>query len=78
MLSVGVVMRYVVCGALLGLAIAGAYYGGYAVGSRDVKIEYITQEKEVIKYVEKEKAKIHSTPAASPNDIVQLFNDGIL
>ena len=71
-------MRYVVCGALLALAIAGVYYSGYAVGSRDVKIEYITEKVEVVKYVEKEKAKIYSTPAAKPDDIVRLFNDGIL
>lgn len=71
-------MRYAFCGIILGIAIAGAYYSGYAVGSRDVKIEYITEKVEVVKYVEKEKAKIYSTPAAKPDDIVQLFNDGIL
>lgn len=71
-------MRYAICGALLGLAVLGAYCSGYAVGSRNVKIEYITQEKEVIKYVEKQKAKIYSSPAAVPADLVRLFNEGTL
>lgn len=71
-------MKYAICGALLGLAIIGAYYSGYAVGSRDVKIEYVTKEVEVIKYVDKQKDKIYSSPIAVPNDLIRLFNDGKL
>lgn len=71
-------MRYVVCGALLALAMLGCYYSGYAVGSRDVKIEYVTKEVEVIKYVEKQKDKIHSLPINTPDDLIRLFNDGKL
>ena len=71
-------MKYAICGALLGLAIIGAYYSGYAVGSRDVKIEYVTKEVEVIKYVDKQKDKIYSSPAAVPADIIRLFNEGKL
>jgi hypothetical protein len=71
-------MKYAICGALLGLAILGAYYSGYAIGSRDVKIEYVTEKVEVIKYVEKQKDKIYSTPIDSPDNLIRLFNDGIL
>ena len=71
-------MRYVVCGALLGLAIAGSYYSGYAIGSRDVKIEYVEKKVEVIKYVEKQKDKIYSSPIANPDSLVRLFNEGKL
>ena len=71
-------MRYVVSGVILALAIAGAYYSGYAVGSRDVKIEYVTKEVEVIKYVDKQKDKIYSSPAAIPSDLIRLFNEGKL
>ncbi len=71
-------MKYAICGALLAAIVGGAYYSGYSIGKRDVKIEYITQEKEVVKYVEKEKAKIYSTPAAAPSDIIRLFNNGKL
>ena len=48
-------MRYAIYIALLAFAIVGAFYSGMAIGKRDVQIKYITQEKEVIKYVEKEK-----------------------
>lgn len=71
-------MKYAIYGALLTAVVCGAYYSGYSIGKRDVRIEYITQEKEVVKYVEKEKAKIYSTPAAVPSDIIRLFNDGVL
>lgn len=71
-------MKYAICGALLGLAVLGAYCSGYAVGSRDVKIEYVTKEVEVIKYVDKQKDKIYSSPIAVPNDLIRLFNDGKL
>lgn len=71
-------MKYALLGIILAAAIAGAYYSGYAVGSRDVKIEYVVQEKEVIKYVEKKKAEIYSAPNAQRDDLVRLFNDGKL
>ena len=71
-------MRYVVCGALLALAMLGCYYSGYAVGSRDVKIEYVTKEVEVIKYVEKQKNKIYSSPIADADSLIRLFNSGKL
>jgi hypothetical protein len=71
-------MRYAIGGIILAAVVAGAYYSGYSVGKRDVRIEYITQEKEVIKYVEKEKAKIYSTPNADTNTLIGLFNAGKL
>lgn len=71
-------MRYAIYIALFVLVIVGAFYSGMAIGKRDVQIEYITQEKEVIKYVEKEKAKIYSTPIAVSSDLIWLFNNGKL
>lgn len=71
-------MRYVVSGALLAIAMLGCYCSGYAVGSRNVKIEYITQEKEVIKYVEKQKNKIYSSPIADADSLIRLFDQGKL
>ena len=59
-------MKYAVCSALLALAILCSYYSGYAVGSRDVRIEYVTKEVEEVRYVDKKKAKIYSSPAAVP------------
>ena len=69
---------YAICCTFFALAIVGAYYTGMAIGKRDVQIKYITQEKEVIKYVEKEKSKIYSSPSAAPSDLIRLFNDGKL
>ena len=74
MLFNGGVMKYAIFSALFGLAVCGAYYSGYAVGSRNVRIEYITKEKQVVKYVEKKKAQIYSTPSAVPSDLIWLFN----
>lgn len=78
-------MRYAICGTLLALAILGAYCSGYAVGSRDVKIEcankekeVVVQEKEVIRYVEKKKADIYSKPNISRDSALQLFHNGEL
>ena len=71
-------MKYAVCCALLAIAILCSYYSGYAVGSRDVRIEYVTKEVEVVRYVDKKKAKIYSSPAAVPADLIKLFNDGKL
>lgn len=65
-------------GIMLALVVAGAYWSGYAVGSRDVKIEYVVREKEVIKYVEKKKADIYVKPNASRIDLLQLMHDGKL
>lgn len=65
-------------GIMLALVVAGAYWSGYAVGSRDVKIEYVVREKEVIKYVENKKADIYVKPNASRIDLLQLMHDGKL
>ena len=71
-------MSNVVYYALLAIAIVGSYCSGYAVGSRNVKIEYITKEKEVIKYVEKKKAQIYSSPIADVDSLIRLFDQGKL
>jgi hypothetical protein len=56
------IARYVFIFAVWGFVIAGAYWAGYSVGSRDVKIEYVVKEKEVIKYVSKKNEKIYLRP----------------
>ena len=78
-------VRYVIYIIIFSAFITGAYYNGYSVGKRDVQIEcankkteIIIQEKEVIKYVEKEKDKIYSRPNAGPSNLVKLFNEGKL
>lgn len=71
-------MKYALCGALLAAIVAGAYYSGYSVGSRDARIEYV--EKEVIKYVEIEnkRADIYSSANITRDNALQLLHDGKL
>lgn len=78
-------MKYAICGTLLALTILGVYYSGYAIGSRDVKIEcankekeVVIQEKEVVKYVEKKKADIYSKPNITRDGALRLFYNGEL
>lgn len=70
--------RYAILGVILALAVAGSYYSGYAVGSRDVKIEYVIKEKEVIRYVEKKRADIYVKPNVGRVDLLQLMHNGKL
>ena len=71
-------MKYALVGIIFAVAIAGSYCCGYAVGSRDVKVKYITKEVEVVKYVDKKKAEIYSAPNAQRDDIIRLFKSGTL
>lgn len=64
--------------ALFGILIIGAYYLGYKLGSANTTIEYITKEKEVIKYVEKTKSDIYAKPNITRDTALQLFNEGRL
>ena len=45
----------------------------YGLGRSHAKIEVITEQVEVIKYVEKEKAKIHSRPNADRSALLALM-----
>lgn len=58
--------------------IGGAYFAGYKLGSSNAKIEYVVKEKEVIKYVAKETAIIHSKPNAGRNELILLYKSGKL
>lgn len=71
-------MKYALVFALLVCLIGGAYYSGYTIGKSDTKIEYITKEKEVIRYVAKETAVIHSKPNASRSVIIKRMYNGEL
>lgn len=45
----------------------------YALGRSHAKIEVITEQVEVIKYVEKTKSKIHSLPNADRSALLALM-----
>ena len=72
------VIRYAVYIAFFIIIIAGAYYSGYKAGSGDTRVEYVTKEKEVIKYVAKEKAIIYSKPNAAREQLLDLMKSNVL
>lgn len=50
----------------------------YEIGKSKAKIQIIEKEKEVIHYVEKKKAKIAAKPNAGRDELIRMFNSGIL
>lgn len=72
------IRRYAICGVILCAVVGGAYYLGYKAGANNAKIEYVTEKVEVIKYVDREKAKIYTAPNASTGVLIELFNNSKL
>ena len=72
------VVRYAVYLLVFAFVVGGAYCSGYAVGSANTKVEYIT--KDVIKYVEIDKAKseIYSKPNATREQLLDLMKNNML
>lgn len=68
-------VKYAVYLLVFAFIVGGAYYSGYAVGSANTKVEYIT--KEVIKYVEIDKAKsaIYSSPHAGRDTLLRMYSE---
>lgn len=72
------ISRYVFIFAVWGFVIAGAYWAGYRVGNANRQIEYVTKQVEVVKYVEREKAKIYAQPNAGRSELLELMRNGKL
>ena len=73
-----VVVRYAVYIAFFIIVVAGAYAFGYSSGKSNTTIQYITKEKEVIRYEAKEAAKIHAQPNASREQLLDLMKKNML
>ncbi len=72
LIRVGVLLVMVIC-------LCFAFYEvGIRVGESKVKVQIVEKEKEVIRYVEKKKADIRAKPNAGRDELVGLFNAGIL
>ncbi len=71
-------MKYLIIGVLLAVIVGGSWVSGYAVGSRNTKIEYVTKEVEVVKYVERKKAEIYAKPNAGRDGLLKLMRDNKL
>lgn len=71
-------VRYAIYLLVFAFIVGGAYYSGYAVGAANTKVEYIT--KEVIKYVEIDKAKsaIYSAPNINRDTALRLYSENKL
>lgn len=77
MVSLGATMvRYAICGVILCAVIGGAYYLGYNAGANNTRVEYVEKQVEVIKYVEVERGKIHSSPNISRDTAVRMLHEG--
>lgn len=50
----------------------------YFIGMSKAETKIVKEQVEVIKYVEKEKAKIYSKPNATRTELIELFNNGKL
>ena len=72
LIRVGVLLVMVIC-------LCFAFYEvGKKVGASETKVQIVTQEKEVIRYVEKKKNTIQSKPNANRDELVRMFKSGIL
>ena len=72
------IRRYAVFGVVLAAILFGTYYLGYSVGANNTRVEYVTKEIEVIKYVDKKKSDIYSRPNASRAALLKLMQDNKL
>jgi hypothetical protein len=71
-------VKYAVCLVVFIIIVGGAYYAGYSSGKSNTTIQYITKEKEVIRYEAKEAAKIHAQPNASREQLLDLMKKNML
>lgn len=71
-------MKYAIFGSVLVAILLGTYYLGYRSGANNTRVEYVTKEIEVIKYVDKKKSDIYSRPNASRTALIKLMQDNKL
>lgn len=72
------VVKYAICGAILCSIVGGAYYLGYKAGANNTRVEYVTKEKEVIRYIAKETANIQAKPNATKKQLLDLMKNNML
>ena len=71
-------MKYAIFGSVLVAILFGTYYLGYRSGANNTRVEYVTKEIEVIKYVDKKKSDIYSRPNASKEQLLDLMKNNML
>lgn len=77
---VGVVVmkNTIICGIIVVFILATICFACYKMGKSQAKVEVITKEIEVIKYVERKKASIQAKPNAARFDLLKLMHEGQL
>lgn len=72
------IRKYAILGVVLAAILLGAYYLGYSAGTNNTRVEYVTKEVEVVRYVDKKKSSIYSKPNASRTALLKLMQDNKL
>ena len=72
------IRKYSIIGVVLAAILLGTYYLGYRSGANNTRVEYITKEVEVVRYVDKKKSDIYSKPNASKEQLLDLMKSNVL
>ena len=72
------IKRYAIFGSVLVAILFGTYYLGYRSGANNTRVEYVTKEKEVIRYIAKETANIQAKPNATKKQLLDLMKNNML
>ena len=72
------IRKYAIFGSVLVAILLGTYYLGYRSGANNTRVEYVTKEKEVIRYIAKETANIQAKPNATKKQLLDLMKNNML
>ena len=72
------IRKYAIFGSVLVAILFGTYYLGYRSGANNTRVEYVTKEKEVIRYIAKETANIQANPNATKKQLLDLMKNNML
>ena len=72
------IRKYAILGVVLAAILLGTYYLGYSAGANNTRVEYVTKEVEVVRYVSNKKSDIYSKPNASRTALLKLMQDNKL
>ena len=69
------IKRYAIFGSVLVAILFGTFYLGYRSGANNTRVEYVTKEIEVVKYVNKEKSAIYSASNITRDNAIRLLEN---
>ena len=69
------IRKYAIFGSVLVAILFGTYYLGYRSGANNTRVEYVTKEIEVVKYVNKEKSAIYSASNITRDNAIRLLEN---